>query len=205
MEKSYFEIKITFTHIVVMLVSVVFIGILLFYLGYRAGRSAYVRPAASGVENSGAPAQQTIAVDEKPVKAEGSVTPRGSEAISQELKLHRQVPAGEATTPAVPADTTPPPAPAAKPASGQSNPAPAAGGPVYTIQIGAFSDSASAKKEAEKYTALNYAIEIIPEFVKGKSYFTVRVGRYTDHEEAVREKGKLEKMSGKKFMLKKSK
>ena len=38
MEKTYFEIKITFMHIVVFLVAVIAIGIFLFYMGYQAGQ-----------------------------------------------------------------------------------------------------------------------------------------------------------------------
>ena len=38
MEKTYFEIKITFVHIVVFLIAVIAIGIFLFYMGYQAGQ-----------------------------------------------------------------------------------------------------------------------------------------------------------------------
>ena len=40
LEKSYLEIKVTFLHIVILLIGVVLIGIFLFYMGYQAGKSA---------------------------------------------------------------------------------------------------------------------------------------------------------------------
>ncbi|HNX98382.1 MAG TPA: SPOR domain-containing protein [Candidatus Aminicenantes bacterium] len=196
-ERSYFEIKVTFVHIVVMLVSVVMIGILLFYLGYRAGHAASLRPAAGGTTQTATnpPGEPNATAD----------------AIAQEMRLHRPEPeaaAGDSSPvgdkspvperlPATesPADENPPPATHA--ATG-----PATTGGKFTIQIGAFTDMKAARQEAQRFAELGLPIEIIAEVVKGTNYQTVRVGRFATKAEAQQEKARLERMGNKKFLIK---
>mgnify|MGYP001424787045 CR=1 FL=1 len=213
-ERSYFEIKVTFVHIVVMLVSVVMIGILLFYLGYRAGHASTQRQSEGGTSLT-------------------TTTPPGgpnssADAIAQEMRLHRPEP--ETT----PADASPSgdksssedkPSAEGKPPIGDKplvedrsaaaetvpdNPPPAsqaAAGPAmtagkFTIQIGAFTDMKAARQEAQRFAELGLPIEIIAEVVKGTNYQTVRVGRFATRAEAQQERVRLEKMGHKKFLIK---
>ena len=71
MEKTYFEFKITFLHIVVFLIAVISIGIFLFYMGYKAGqRRTDPRTAIANdmsTANAAGPEELQI-VEEKPIK-----------------------------------------------------------------------------------------------------------------------------------------
>jgi cell division septation protein DedD len=207
MDKSYLEIKITFTHIVVMLVSVAFIGIMLFYLGYRAGRVAALKdvPAVQAAGDTVAKTAETVAVenvavDEPPLKTDSGLATgnRTEQSISQELKLHQQ--GQPASTPDKP--TTKPPAVEPKP--GAIEPKPVASGTLFSIQVGAFAEYSAAQKEASHYAAMKYPIEIIAEVVNARKFFTVRVGNFANREQATREKDKLESLAHKTFIVKKS-
>ena len=45
MEKTYFDIRVTFVHVVIFLIAVIAIGIFLFYMGYQAGHRLGDQPA----------------------------------------------------------------------------------------------------------------------------------------------------------------
>ncbi len=190
-ERSYFELKVTFVHIVVLLVSVLMIGILLFYLGYRAGYASSQRGPRSEASLATVPPPDT---------------PPAAAAISQEMRLHREEPSTPASEPpaALPA-ASPQEAPAAveKPAPAITPVAkPVTSEGRFTIQIGAFSDQKAARKESERFAELGLPIEIIAEVVKGKSYQTVRVGRFLTRGEAEKERNRLERLGNKKFLIK---
>lgn len=202
-ERSYFEIKVTFVHIVVMLVSVVMIGILLFYLGYRAGHAATQRQAEGGT---------TLTTTTPPSGANTS-----ADAIAQEMRLHRPEPE---TTPADASPSGDKPSAEDKPPIGDKplvedrsatkepdSPPPARQAAAmtagkFTIQIGAFTDMKAARQEAQRFAELGLPIEIIAEVVKGTNYQTVRVGRFATRTEAQQERIRLEKMGHKKFLIK---
>ena len=85
-EKSYIEIKVTFIHIVVLLVGVIIIGIFLFYLGFQAGKSSARNqilqaqlPDAAGKTDE---IQLVDQEDKTPKKAK-------EPSISDEIKLHQ--------------------------------------------------------------------------------------------------------------------
>jgi len=180
MEKTYFDIRVTFVHVVVFLVAVIAIGIFLFYMGYQAGHRLADQPA--GIENADKPidpaldSQEKIdVVDEKPIKA-------AAKSIPEEMKLHEK--------------QTPEELP---PAAGRS----AFANENYTIQVGAFADFANAQKYSEKFARLGYQTEIIVETVNSKKLHTVRVGSFVSLGEAQKEKDRLEGLEKKKFKIKK--
>lgn len=188
MEKTYFEFKITFLHIVVFLVAVIAIGIFLFYMGYQAGqRRADPRTAIANQQNQEEPdgAEELSVVDEQPVLAADGKPPV-QRSIPEEMKLHK-----EQTTPKVPAEETkePPPAEAKKSLSSG-----------YTIQVGAFADFANAQKCSRKFTGLGYPTAIITD--NQKKLHTVQVGNFSSLAAAQKEMAKLESQEKAKFQIK---
>jgi len=185
MEKTYFDIRVTFVHVVIFLIAVIAIGIFLFYMGYQAGRRLGDQPA--GIVNEvnqtepGTINQEKMSVvDEKPIK---SVIDKANtkQSIPEEMKLHeRQLP-GEL-----------PPATRNNVFSDQN----------YSIQVGAFSDFANAQKYSEKFAKLGYQTEIIVETINKKKLHTVRVGSFVSLAEAQKEKDRLESLENKKFKIK---
>jgi cell division septation protein DedD len=188
MEKTYFEFKITFLHIVVFLTAVIAIGIFLFYMGYQAGqRRSDPRTAIAnelGREEASTSGELSV-VDEPPVRsAPAQSAPRQS--IPAEIKLHEEQEARKA--PAAEPRTAPPKIPAA--------------GTNYTIQVGAFADFANAQKCSLKFTGLGYPTAIITD--NQKKLHTVQVGSFASLAEAQKEKTSLENREKAVFTIKKS-
>jgi cell division septation protein DedD len=183
MEKTYFEIKITFIHIVVFLIAVIAIGIFLFYMGYQAGQRRTDPRTVIANEQSQAGASGTEElrlVDEKPIKASVGKT-ESQQSIPEEMKLHQEQ-----------LEKEPPPAIQKKTAA-ESN---------YTIQVGAFADFANAQKCSKKFTSLGYQTAIITD--NQKKLHTVQVGSFASLAEAQKEKAKLEKLEKTTFTIKKA-
>jgi len=190
MEKTYFEFKITFMHIVVFLVAVIAIGIALFYMGYQAGQRR-ADPRTAIANEQGQPedaAEEVSVVDEKPVR---TVPPTSGprQSIPAEIKLHEGLAAGK-----VPAEDATEPRPVAEQgAVSEVN---------YTIQVGAFADFANAQKCSRRFTGLGYQTAIITD--NQKKLHTVQVGSFSLLADAQREKAKLENREKAKFTIKKS-
>jgi cell division septation protein DedD len=186
MEKTYFDIRVTFIHVVIFLIAVIAIGIFLFYMGYQAGQRLADQPVGIINEaNQTEPAEVTPenmrTVDEKPIK---SVVDKANtkQSISEEMKLHEKQLPGEL-----------PPATQKNVFSDQN----------YAIQVGAFADFANAQKYSEKFAILGYQTEIIVETINKKKLHTVRVGSFISLAEAQKEKDRLESLEKKKFKIKK--
>ncbi len=190
MEKTYFEFKITFMHIMVFLVAVIAIGIFLFYMGYQAGQRR-ADPRTAIANEQGLPetaAEELSVVDEKPVRTVPA-TPGPRQSIPVEIKLHEgqaagKVPAAEAATPRLVPEQG---------AVSEVN---------YTIQVGAFADFANAQKCSRRFTGLGYQTAIITD--NQKKLHTVQVGSFALLADAQREKAKLENREKAKFTIKKS-
>jgi cell division septation protein DedD len=184
MEKPYFEIKVTFVHIVVLLIAVVLIGILLFYMGYQAGHrtekeatSGKTAPILTGTESK---EEELKIVDEKPLRPPG-INAGTNQSISDEMKLHQQKTQNEKSIEPKPAART------------QS---------YYVIQVGAFFSFGNAKVYSEKFRTKGYQTEIItPDPQSTNKLFRVRVGHFSNLEDAKKEKEKLEKTEKKKFSI----
>jgi cell division protein FtsN len=185
MERSYLEVKVSFLHIVVMLVGVIIIGSFLFYLGYQAGKSASESDTgqqAELLEGSGKPEEIQLS-DTVSKKAQTNQQRRQKPSISDELKLH-QLPAKPEQKPAVTVRT--------KPVKRES---------YYSIQVGAFSEYANAKKYSAKFADLGYPTEILTTVQRNKNLYRVRVGRFKNRPQAVKVLKKLERMEKKKFAV----
>ncbi len=202
MEKTYFEFKITFLHIVVFLAAVIAIGIFLFYMGYQAGqRRSDPRTAIANAQGEGAGASELSVVDEKPLKTVPAA-PGAGQSIPAEMRLHVAQGAAtpEAQLPPPGADT---PAAGGEPRLPAVAPPPlAAAEPRYTIQVGAFADFANAQKCSRRFTSLGYPAAIITD--NQKKLHTVQVGSFASLAEAQKEKASLEKQEKATFTIKKS-
>jgi len=183
MEKTYFEFKITFLHIVVFLIAVIAIGIFLFYMGYQAGqRRSDPRTAIANesIPEEAAGQEELRIVDEKPIRTPAE-KPGSGQTIREEMKLHQEQAKKEV-----------PPAVSKNPA-GESN---------YTIQVGAFADFANAQKCSRRFTSLGYQTAIITD--NQRKLHTVQVGNFVSLADAQKEKAKLESLENSKFTIKKS-
>lgn len=180
MEKTYFDIRVTFVHVVIFLIAVIAIGIFLFYMGYQAGQRISGQPAdivqSGQQEEAVLDSSERIDLDaEKPLKS-------AVKSIPEEMKLHERQLAKE-TPPATGKNVFP-----------DQN---------YAIQVGAFADFGNAQRYSEKFAKLGYQTEIIVENITGKKLHTVRVGSFVTLEEAQNEKIRLEGLEKKKFKIKK--
>jgi cell division protein FtsN len=183
MEKTYFEIKITFVHIVVFLIAVIAIGIFLFYMGYQAGQRRGDPRTAIANEQAAADAagpEELRIVDEKPIQTVPAKTGT-KKTIPEEMKLHQEL--AEKGPPALPQ----------KKSGFEAN---------YTIQVGAFADFANAQKCSKKFTSLGYQAAIITD--NQKKLHTVQVGSFATLADAQAEKAKLESLEKTKFTIKKA-
>jgi len=186
MEKTYFDIRVTFVHVVIFLIAVIAIGIFLFYMGYQAGhrlgdQTAGIVDATGQTEPAAVDPEKINMVDDKPIKtvSDKTISPQ---SIPAEMKLHEKQLPGEL-----------PPA-ARKGVFPDQN---------YSIQVGAFADFVNAQKYSEKFAKLGYQTEIIVESINQKKLHTVRVGSFASLADAQKEKDRLEGLEKKKFKIKK--
>jgi cell division protein FtsN len=183
-DKSYLEIKVTFIHILVLLVAIILIGIFLFSLGYKAGKSSMKDPIKSSklAENFQNPEEIKI-VKEKPVKTND----KKKSGIIEEEKMFNQKSLKKTT-----------------PKKEQIKGKTIKREPYYSIQVGAFSLFYNAKKYSEKFGKLGFQTEILSTIKNNKKLFRVRVGNFKNIQDAKREKQKLENMEKKKFTIERS-
>lgn len=192
MEKTYVELKVTFIHIVVMVVGVIVIGAFLFYLGYQAGQSSGEKDPdlIKSPDNT-----EEIRLSEnsnKDKKQRPNAQAKKKEpSISDEIRLH-QFPSSSQKKKKEPAS---------KPKE-KIKPKQVTRSRHYSIQVGAFSEQARAMAYANKFGEMGYTTEIVSgSSRKHKKLYKVRVGSYQDHAKALKEKNKLEKMEKKKFRV----
>jgi cell division protein FtsN len=175
MAKSTFDLKVTLAHVALFLASVLAIGAIIFYLGYRAGKTA-ASPGGPPLEEENRPAEVIGMGSETPEAAKPRPRPAPADsAIAKELDLHRD--------------------------QGQPASTNIISEPYLTIQVGAFADFANAKSYSEKFSRIGYATEIIATVMKDRKLYRVRVGQFRNREEAQREMEKLERLENKKFAI----
>ncbi len=178
LEKSYLEIKVTFLHVVVLLVGVIIIGIFLFYLGYQSGKAASKNQLVrTQLDEDQGQTKEIRLVDE--TGGESTKTQQGKPSIQEEIKLHQQ------------------PQPPIK----EKTVSRAA---YFSVQVGAFSSFSNAKNYSEKFMKMGYPTEILSTIRKNRKLFRVRVGNFKTRADALKEKAKLEKLESKKFTVTKS-
>jgi len=178
-EKSYLEIKVTFIHILVLLIAIILIGIFLFYLGHQAGKSAIKNQfSVQELKKESGKSEEIKVVEEK--KPPQTFKKSEKSAIDSEIKLHQKPKEKK-----IPIKST----------QKES---------YYSIQIGAFADFSNARKESEKFSKLGYQTEILSTIHKQRKLFRVRIGKFKTKLAAQKEKNKLEKKWKKTFALTKS-
>lgn len=213
-EKSYLEIKVTFHHILILLVGVILIGSFLFYLGYQAGKTS-----TKNLEQKFAPTKEVKSREiseiealskKEPDKTEGTVTGsdtgNGTPSIDEELKSHQQptndISAGtDETSSSKTMDTKADQQKPEEKIEAIKTAKPAKKVQSFSIQVGAFNSHALAKDYSSRFSRAGYAIAISQAEVKGKTWYRVRVGNFKTKEEAQKEKSKLEKLENKKFSI----
>jgi cell division protein FtsN len=182
---SYVEVKVSFIHIVVLLVGVIVIGSFLFYLGYQAGKaSARNELLGSDIIKTADKSEEIQLVDEtggETVKRQAEKQDQPS--ISEEIKLH-QLPAAEKKN--------------------QIKARPLKKQPYWVIQVGAFSDYSNAQKYAARFADMGYPTEINTIVKNNTKLHRVRVGNFSSRKLATDEREKLQKMENKKFTIVKS-
>ncbi len=221
MGKSYLEIKVTFHHILILLVGVILIGSFLFYLGYQAGKTAVKSQEQKTLlaKEEGKPKEIESLSKKVPDKTVETGTGAGAPSIEDELKLHQQpannsaagtssAPPPKTTETEKPIGETPPlETKTVKPKTEEPNTEeiktakPAKKDQFYAIQVGAFNSHALAKDYSTRFSRAGYAISISQAEVKGKTWYRVKVGSFETKEEAQKEKSKLEKLENKKFSI----
>ncbi|MGD2088113.1 MAG: SPOR domain-containing protein [Candidatus Aminicenantes bacterium] len=178
-EKSYIEIKVTFIHIVVLLVGVIIIGIFLFYLGFQAGKSSARNQILQGQLPDAAGETDEIQL----VDQEDKIAKKGKEpSISDEIKLHQLPPSSDEKKERI-------------------KPKPLKKERYFSVQVGAFADYNNAKNYAAKFAKMGYPTEISTIVRNNRNLHRVRVGNFETRTEAKEEQRKLEKMEGKKFAI----
>jgi len=193
MERTYLEVKVSFLHIVVLLIGVIVIGSFLFYLGYQAGKSSS-GPQSQDAEllESSDNAEEIQLADVAPKTPKNNKSDN-KPSIKDELQLHQLPSSKEQPAPPPSKSSTQPEKVKTKPISRE---------PYYSVQVGAFADYTNAKKYSDKFANMNYPSEILSTTSQGnRKLFRVRVGHYTSLDEAKKAKSKLEAMEKKKFQI----
>ncbi len=197
MENSYVEIKVSFIHIVVLLVGVIIIGSFLFYLGYNAGKSS----ARGGITQSDTdnPPENTDDIrlpmdvstpQSQPDKQNEPAKKEENPSISEEIKMH-QLPAVDNTAQEQKKKEEKP----------KTTPPVESKGALWSVQVGAFADQSNAQNYAERFEKAGYFTRIDTIDRGKKKLFRVIVGRFKNKEKARAEQVKLEKMENRKFAV----
>jgi cell division protein FtsN len=181
MEKTYFDVRVTFVHVVVFLVAMIAIGIFLFYMGYQAGHRLTDQPAS--IASSDQEGEVVAAAREDLDRIEEKPAAAARQSIPSEMKLHEKKQAEKKDAPDTQTGFV-----------ADRN---------YAVQVGAFDNFTNAQNYSERFARLGYQTEIIAETVKEKKLYTVRVGSFATFEEAQKEKTRLEGLENKKFIIKK--
>lgn len=194
-DKSYLEIKVTFQHILILLIGVIIIGAFLFFLGYQAGESSEQKAEQTRLAKGEG---KEIHFDEGDKQDPDKIPEVKEPSISEEIKLHRQ-PTTEKSNSQKQAKKIEKESrkketevQATKPATRES---------YFSVQVGAFNSHALAKKYSVKFSRAGYPTSISQANVKGKTWYRVRVGNYETRTEAKNEKRKLEQLENKKFTI----
>ncbi len=186
-EKSYLEIKVTFVHIIVLLVAVIGLGIFLFYLGFQAGKSSLSdRITSEELRREGHKTQEIKIADDLSQTSPQRQASEGQakeNSIDQEIRLHRQPVRQDKETGAA----SSPQKIVARPASRD---------PYYVVQVGAFENHQEAKSYSDKFSKMRYPTEIQKTIVRNVMMFRVLVGNYSSKELAGREVKTLEQLAG---------
>ncbi len=183
--KSYLEIKVTFTHIVILLISVILIGIFLFYIGFNAGKTENTRNKTFNDINTVSGNSDEIILESKENKSNTNIE---EPDIKKELGLFDHKEKNIESKKKINKITEPVKISRSKEKESY-----------YSIQVGSFRSHLLAKNYAKKFTMMGYQTDISQFQSSTNLWFRVKVGNFKSLSKANSEKIKLEKMEKKKF------
>jgi len=171
-DRDYRELQLSSTHLVLIFLSIIVLGVIIFLLGISVGKK---QAEAS---------KETIIPTERITEQAGILLPQ-----DEAQKKEKQKPPSEK------------PKPSKKPAETRTKtPAVEADKNHYYIQIGAYSKKDGAMRLAEQFKNRGYPTVIIdPLPTDRRAIFRVRIGGYKTQEEAVNVKQELLKITGNKI------
>ena len=182
--KSYLDIKVTFTHIIILLIAVIMIGIFLFYIGFNAGKNEKIinKPFQDVSVSSG---KSDELIFNKKEDIVSGIDGKNETDINKELGLFENVKKR-------PESIDPEPETIKAPRTMVRD-------TYYSIQVGSFKSHTLAKNYAKRFTVMGYQTDI-SQFHSGNDlWFRVKVGNFKTLKQANIEKVKLENMEKKKF------
>jgi cell division septation protein DedD len=170
-DRDYRELQLSSTHLVLIFLSIIALGVIIFLLGISVGKKQ--------VEVS----KETLMPTEHITEQSGILLPQAEVQKEEEQKPPPEKPK-----------------PSKKPAESKTNtPAVKADKNLYYVQIGAYSKKDGAMKLAEQFKNMGYPTVIIdPLSTDRRAIFRVRIGGYKTREEAIKVKQELLKITGKK-------
>jgi cell division septation protein DedD len=179
--KEFREIQVSSSLLVIIFLGVLALGVFIFLLGVSVGKNQAKLSAPTQVVTQ----QIAEPVRETPVKPTPAEKESGAPAASV---------GGGAAAKTTVKD------PAAKTASdtAAAKKTPAATGPLYYVQVAAFSERALAEALAEKFRTQGYTVIIDPRPTSTRTWYRVRLGGYTTRDRAVDLLDKLNAAAGKK-------
>lgn len=182
-ERSYLEFKVTFIHILILFISLIFIGGFLFYIGYSAGRNSNIKDGINlRSQEDNFKSGEVLQIDPEeqiPKKKEKTET----DIISKELNNYNKKEHTKSATEKilrVKRKT------------------------YYAIQVGSFKSHKLAKNYLSRFTSMGYQTDICQITLEGKIWFRVRVGAFKSLSLAKLKKKELEKLEKGKFTVVKS-
>jgi cell division septation protein DedD len=187
---NFREIQVSSSLLVVIFLGVLALGVFIFLLGVSVGKKQVRLSAPTQVVTQQIPDP----VKETPVKP----TPAETESAKATAPLGAgasQPPAGGLASKTSAKDTAVK-APASKPPA-ETKAAPASG-PLYYVQVGAFTDRAQAQTAAETYRKQGYTVFVTdPKPTDTRTWYRVRLGGYASRDRANSLLDKLNAAAGK--------
>lgn len=186
-EKSYLELKVTFFHVLTLIISLICIGGFLFYLGYSAGKNSGLNSNINpGINEEGFSKKEILKVEDiTPGKNKKKIEkkPKNSDSIQDELNNFKK--------------------------SSNAKKNLVKSGFIkreryYSIQVGSFVSHKLAKNYAAKFSSKGYQTGISQVNLNNKTWFRVRVGNYKTLSDAKKGKKMLERLEKGKFAIVKS-
>ncbi len=190
---KYREIKITYVHILTLIIAFIAIGLLLFFLGYRIGKGSVEKNLQ--IDNKQNIDKRIVKVSDNKSKPEETLKTNtvnkikkkqtnSTSEIDKELQMHSSVEMTE--TKSIKKQQ-----PVVKDKAKTIKPKKITRTTYYAIQIGAFRDHKGAKKEAQRFSR-KYSVEI----VKSGNLYKVRIGSFKTEKRAQQEIKNNSKLKG---------
>ncbi len=180
-DKSYLKLKITFMHVVILLIAVIMIGIFLFYIGFNAGKNENIsNKSFYEMMKSSGKSDEIILDTAKDLNSKDIKNDKPD--INKELDYYNTKKKED--------NRTLQPVKIVKTKKKDK---------YYSIQVGSFKSHLLAKNYARKFSLMGYQTEISQFQSDTALWFRVKIGNFTTFKEAEKERIILEKKEKKKF------